>query len=106
MMGISSGVGTSFWAVVAARIRADGTMMVLWRSIPRMASSTQSWGEMPLSAKTTSARQVTGIGCFQRRIGQTLTGTVRRDEVFEHRKTLLEVRENRVFDDLLTALDT
>ena len=34
---MSSGAGTSFWAVVAARIRAEGTMMVLRRSIPRMA---------------------------------------------------------------------
>ena len=53
-----------------------------------------------------TARQITGVGRFQRRIGQTLTGTVRRDEVFEHRKSLLEVREDRVLDDLLTALDT
>ena len=53
-----------------------------------------------------TARQITGVGRFQRRIGQTLTGTVRRDEVFEHRQTLLEVREDRVLDDLLTAFDT
>ena len=53
-----------------------------------------------------TACQITGVSRLQCGIGKTLTGTVRRDEVFEHRKTLLEVRENRVFDDLLTALDT
>ena len=39
MMGIKSAIGMNRWAVVAARMRADGTMMVLRRSIPRMASS-------------------------------------------------------------------
>ena len=58
---MSSGAGTSFWAVVAARIRAEGTMMVLRRSIPRMASSTQNSGEMPLSAKMTSARSLNSV---------------------------------------------
>ena len=53
-----------------------------------------------------TARQVTGIGRLQGRIGKTLAGTVRRDEVLEHRKALLEVRENRVLDDLLATLDT
>ena len=47
-----------------------------------------------------TARQITGIGRFQRGIGQTLTGAVRRDEIFQHRKPLLEVRQDRVFDDL------
>ena len=49
-----------------------------------------------------TARQVTGVGRLQGGVGQTLAGTVRRDEVFEHRHTLFEVRENRVFDDLRT----
>ena len=52
-----------------------------------------------------TARQVTGVGRLQGGIGKTLTGTVRRDEVLEHRKSLLEVRENRVLDDLLATLD-
>ena len=49
-----------------------------------------------------TAGQVTGVGRLQGGVGQTLAGTVRRDEVFEHRHALLEVRENRVFDDLRT----
>ena len=48
--------------------------------------------------KTT--RQVTGIGCLQSRIGQTLTGTVGRNEVLQHAHAFLEVGKNRVFDNL------
>ena len=53
-----------------------------------------------------TARQITGVGRLQCGIGKTLTGTVRRDEILEHRKPLLEVREDRVLDDLLATLDT
>ena len=53
-----------------------------------------------------TTRQITRIGRLQCRIGQTLTGAVRRDEVLQHRKSLLEVRQNGVLDDLLTSLDT
>ena len=35
-----------------------------------------------------------------RYVGQTLTSTVRRDEVLQYRQTLFEVRKDRVFDDL------
>ena len=52
-----------------------------------------------------TTRQITGVGRLQGGVGETLTGTVGRDEVLEHRKSLLEVREDRVLDDLLTALD-
>ena len=61
MMGIKIAIGMNRWAVVAARMRADGTMMVLRRSIPRMASSTQSSGLMPRSANTTSARSLNSV---------------------------------------------
>ena len=44
--------------------------------------------------------QITGIGRLQCGIGQTFTGTVGRDEVLQHGQTLLEVRKDRVFDDL------
>ncbi len=47
-----------------------------------------------------TACEVTGVGGFQCRVGKTLTRTVGRDEVFEHRQTFLEVCQNRVFDDL------
>ena len=43
-MGISSGVGTSFCTDVHSRMKADGTMMVLWRIMPSSASSTQNSG--------------------------------------------------------------
>ena len=49
--------------------------------------------------------QITCVGGLKRGIGKTLTGTVRRNEVLQHRKSLLEVREDRVLDNLLTALD-
>ena len=42
--------------------------------------------------------EVTGIGRLQSGIGKTLTGTVRRDEVLQHRHTFFKVRDNRVLD--------
>jgi hypothetical protein len=47
-----------------------------------------------------TACQVTRVRGLQRRIGQTLTGAVRRVEVFENRQTFFKVRDNRRFDDL------
>ena len=47
-----------------------------------------------------TTRQVAGVGRPQRGVGQTLAGTVRRDEVLEHRQTLAEVRLDRPRDDL------
>ena len=49
-----------------------------------------------------TAGQITCVGCLHSGIGQTLTGTVRRNKVFEHRHTFLEVRKDRVLDNLLT----
>ena len=54
--------------------------------------------------KTTS--KVTCIGSLKSGICQTLTSTVRRDKVLQHRKTLFEVRQDRVLDNLLTTLNT
>ncbi len=48
--------------------------------------------------KTTG--KVTCVSGLQRRVGKTLTRTVRRDEVFEHRHSLLKVGGNRVLDNL------
>ena len=47
-----------------------------------------------------AARQVTGVGRSQRRVGETLAGAVRRDEVLENRQALHEVRLDRALDDL------
>ena len=44
--------------------------------------------------------QVTGIGCLEGGIGKTLTRSVGRDEVLEHCHTLLQVGDDRVFDNL------
>ena len=44
--------------------------------------------------------KVTGVCSAQRRVGKALAGAMRRDEVFEHRQTLAEVRLNRTVDDL------
>jgi hypothetical protein len=53
-----------------------------------------------------TAGEVTGVGGLQRRIGQTLTGTVGGDEVLQDGQALLEVREDGVLDDVLTATAT
>jgi len=50
--------------------------------------------------QTTS--QITGIGSLQSGIGKTLTCTVGRDKVLKHAQTFLEVRKNRVLDNLCT----
>ena len=73
-MGISRGVGSSFCAEVHSRIKADGTMMVLWCSIPWMASSTQNSGVMPLSANTTPARSLNSVFTGPGQRAQTYTG--------------------------------
>ena len=49
------------------------------------------------------ARQVAGVGRLERRVGQTLAGAVRRDEVLEHRQPFTEVRLDRALDDLADA---
>ena len=46
--------------------------------------------------------QITGVGSLHSGICQTLTGTVGRDEVFQHRHTLLEVRQDGVLNNLGT----
>ncbi|MNU68899.1 hypothetical protein D3C71_582750 [compost metagenome] len=45
-----------------------------------------------------TTRQVTGVSRFQRRIGQTFTSTVGRNEVLQNVQTFAEVRGNRRFD--------
>ncbi len=50
-------------------------------------------------------RQVAGVGRLERRVGETLTSTVRGDEVLEDRQPFLEVRNNRVLDDLTGRSD-
>ena len=49
-------------------------------------------------------REVTGVRCLQRRICQTLTGTMGGVEVLHHRQPLLEVGEDRRLDDLARRL--
>ena len=48
--------------------------------------------------KTT--RQVTRVGCLQCRVGLSLAGTVRREEVLEHRQTLTQVGLDGELDNL------
>ena len=45
-----------------------------------------------------TAGEVSGVGGFQGGVGQTFTGTVSGDEVFEHRHAFLKVGEDGVFD--------
>src|SRR5579862_2006493 len=47
-----------------------------------------------------AASQIAGIGGFERGIGQSLAGAVRRDEIFQHRQSFAEVGGNRRLDDL------
>ena len=51
-----------------------------------------------------AAGQVAGVGGLQRRIGQSLAGAVRRDEVLQHRQSFAEVRRDRGFDDFARRL--
>ena len=48
--------------------------------------------------------QVTGIGSFQSRIGQTFTGAVGRDEVLQHGQSFTEIRRDRRLDDFAGGL--
>ncbi len=50
-----------------------------------------------------TTREVAGVGRLERRVGQTLSRAVRRDEVLEHRQPFAEVRLDRAFDDLADA---
>src|SRR4029079_14629002 len=47
-----------------------------------------------------ASRQVARVGRAERRVGETLTGAVGRDEVLEHRQALHEVGLDRALDDL------
>ena len=47
---------------------------------------------------------VSGVSSLQRGISKSLTSTVSRDEVFQHRKTFTEVRGNRTFNNLTGRL--
>jgi hypothetical protein len=51
-----------------------------------------------------TAGQITRVGRLQRRIGQTLTGTVGGVEVLENGQAFLEVRDDRRLDDLTDGL--
>ena len=51
-----------------------------------------------------TARQVTRVRGLQRRIGQTLAGAVRRDEVLQHVQAFAEVRRDRRLDDRAVRL--
>ena len=50
------------------------------------------------------AGQVPGVGGTERSVGETLAGTVRRDEVLEHGEALTEVALDRPWDDLTTRV--
>ncbi len=45
-----------------------------------------------------TSSQVAGVGSFQRRVCKTFTRAVGRDEVFENRKPLAEIRDNGILD--------
>src|ERR1700682_5914032 len=51
-----------------------------------------------------TARQVARIGRLQRRVGQTLAGAVRRDEVLQHVEAFAEIGRDRSFDNLARRL--
>ena len=50
--------------------------------------------------------QVTSISSLQSGIGQTLTSTVSRNKILQHRQTFLKVRKDRVFNNLTTFCTT
>ncbi len=51
-----------------------------------------------------AARQIAGIGGFQRRVRQPFAGAVRRVEIFENRQTFFEVRDDRRLDNVARGL--
>ena len=51
-----------------------------------------------------TAREVTGVGGLERRVGETLAGAVRGDEVLQHREPFAEVRGDRRLDDFARGL--
>ena len=51
-----------------------------------------------------AARQVAGVRGLQRRVGQTLAGAVRRDEVLQNVEAFAEVRRDRRLDDRAVRL--
>ena len=57
-----------------------------------------------LSNVDEAAREVAGIGGFERRVGQTFTSAVRRDEVFQHGEAFAEVRSDGLLDDFARGL--
>ena len=57
-----------------------------------------------LSHVDQAAREVARIRRLKRRIGQTFTGAVRRDEVFQHRQSFAEIGGNRSLDDFARRL--
>ena len=82
-------------------------------SPPSMIAETVMPSEVPQSSEDDddvlghvdeAARQVAGVGRLQRRVGETLAGAVRRDEVLEHREALAEVGGDRRLDDLARGL--
>src|SRR5207248_10916590 len=50
------------------------------------------------------AREIAGVGRLERRIRQTLTSAVRRDEVFEHVQAFAEVGRDWRLDDFARGL--
>jgi len=53
---------------------------------------------------TQFTREVSGVSGLKRRVGQTFTGTVSGNEVFENRQTFAEGRQNRTLDDFAGRL--
>ena len=51
-----------------------------------------------------TARQVAGVRRLERRVGETLAGAVRRDEVLQHGQAFTEVRRDRRLDDFARRL--
>src|SRR5207302_2902254 len=51
-----------------------------------------------------TSREITGVGGLQCRVGQSLTGAVRRNKVLQHRQSFAEVGGNRSFDDFTGRL--
>ena len=72
--------------------------------MPSLVPQSSSRDDHVLRHVAEAARQVAGIGRLQRRIGQTLTGAVRRDEVLQHVQAFAEVRGDRRFDDFARGL--
>ena len=77
--------------LVSSRRHASGPGSTPSTQMPRVDLALLFADDQLLRDVDESTGQVAGVGGPERGVGETLAGTVRRDEVLEHRQALTEV---------------